>query len=79
MSKGKMSRLLFGEILVESALHFARACEDGLKCENCRDFEAGTCPGENRQGLEVIECMANKAMSTIQNEEKTERRSYAGH
>jgi len=79
MSKKKMSRLLFGEILVQSALHFARACEDGLKCENCRDFEAGVCAGENRQGLEVVECMANKALLTIRKEEQSERRTYAGN
>ena len=32
---------------------------DDVSCSDCKNFRAGVCPGEDRQGEAVLDCMMN--------------------
>jgi hypothetical protein len=45
-----------GKGIIQDDDYFERV----LKCENCEDYKSGCCPGENRNGESVLDCMKEK-------------------
>lgn len=63
ISRSKVQKLQ-DALTMMTLMHFPGiAVNDDTSCADCQDYRMGDCPGEDRKGFAVLDCMRGKLES----------------